>query len=401
MQWIASLEFQLLHLSWNALSLFGALLICGLIGGQAVAKISWLPRISGYLLAGFALGEEGLNWVAGDVFEIMRAFADVAIALIVYQLGRYVDVRWLVRERWLVLTVLLASALSFLLAWGALEWQGVARETAMLCGIFAIATSPSIVIAVMRDAKAEGHITRRLAAMTALNNVIALLAAYSVLPLLALEEKVPVTALALHAGYSIAGALLLAGFAYCLTLLLARWLGRRRQQQFVLVIAVIALTLGGARLLQLPVLLTMLMFAILSRNLDYRYDLMDLEFGLVSELFIVLLFVTLGATMHIPALPAVAIPAGLLMLTRYIAVGGGALAFARPARLSWSQAALLGVGNLPLTESGLALVQIAAVYPHTTADLLPLLTGALMVSDILGPVATQFALRRSGECGRT
>ncbi|MBC7452501.1 MAG: cation:proton antiporter, partial [Massilia sp.] len=98
---------QALH--WNALLLFGALLLLGLIAGHLVQKTPWVPRLTGYLLVGFALGGGGLNLLSGEVLQVATIFADIAMALLVYQLGRYVDVRWLLREKWLLATVL-ASA---------------------------------------------------------------------------------------------------------------------------------------------------------------------------------------------------------------------------------------------------------------------------------------------------
>jgi Kef-type K+ transport system membrane component KefB len=401
MQWISIVQAQFQHVSWNALSLFGALLIFGLIGGQGIARISWIPRISGYMFVGFLLGPACLGWVTGEIFEVTHIFADVAIALIVYQLGRYVDLRWLATERWLILTILTTSVISFLLVWLSMEAMGVARGTATLAAILAIGTSPAIVIAVMRDTKAEGHITRRLAAMTALNNVLALLAAYTVLPLLAANSVDSIQQFALHTAYSLGGAFLLAYAAYRLMIPLARWLGRRRQQQFVLVIAIIALTVGITHALHLPVLLTMLAFAILSRNLDHRYDLMDLEFGVVSELFIVLLFVTFGTTMPMPKFSLAVIAAVLIMLIRGLAIGVGIFAFSRPTKLSWRQSCMLTLANLPITESALGLIQLSSVYPQITTELLPVLTGAFLIFEMLGPFATQYALMASGESGRT
>ena len=46
--------------------------------------------------------------------------------------------------------------------------------------------------------------------------------------------------------YSLAGAFLLAFCAYKILIMIVRWLGHQRQQHFVLVIGVIALTLGAA-----------------------------------------------------------------------------------------------------------------------------------------------------------
>lgn len=379
---------------------FGSLLLFGLVGGYLAGKSRWVPRITGYLLVGLALGSEGLNWLSGDVLQLANIFADVAVALVVYQLGRYVDLGWLGREKWLLATVVSGALLCFALVWGVLEWLGFARPLAMLAGVLAIGTSPSIVIVVVRDLKAEGLVTRRLAAMAALSNVVALLAAYALMPALAVEGAMPAGVLVFHALYSLGGSLLLAYVTYRMMMPLARLVGRQRSHQFVLVIAIITLTIGAAYALQLPLMLTMLAFAILSKNLDLQYDLMELEFGIASELFVVILFVTIGASIRLPGLYTIgALVAGLLC-ARYAAMGVSVALFARPAKLKWKQAALLSLGTLPMAEAALGLKQISYLYPHTIANLMPLLAGTLVVSELIGPLITQFALIKSGECGR-
>jgi Kef-type K+ transport system membrane component KefB len=385
---------------WNALLIFGSLLLFGLIGGYLVSKNPWIPRITGYLLVGFILGGGGLNWLSGDVLKLANVFADIAVALMVYQLGRYVDVTWLRRERWLVITVITGALLCFIFVWTALGLLGISQPLAMLAGVFAIGTAPAVVMVVVRDLKAEGHITRRLAAMTALNNLIALLAAYLLLPIVATEGPTPVATLISHTLYSLFGSLLLAYVTYRAMIPLARLLGRERTRQLVLVIAVITLIIGAARALQLPVLLTMLAFAILSKNLDIQYDVMELEFDIASELFVVVLFVTIGASMHLSDLSKVGVAVAALITARFAAIAVSVFIFARPARLKWKQAGLLVLGNMPMTEAGLGLIQISYLYPHTTAEIAPLLAGTLIVLELFGPIATQFALIESGESGR-
>jgi Kef-type K+ transport system membrane component KefB len=124
---------------------------------------------------------------------------------------------------------------------------------------------------------------------------------------------------------------------------------------------------------------------------------MDVRFDAISEPFIILLFVTFGAAMQLPKLSIIATAAGLVILARCIAMAAGIFGLAKPAKLSWKQAAMLTLGCLPITESSLGLIQLSTVYPHVTADLLPLLSGVMVVFEILGPIATQFALRASGE----
>lgn len=386
-------------MQWNALLLFGSLLLLGLIGGHVVSKNSWIPRLTGYLLVGFALGAGGLNWLSGDVFKLANTFSDIAIALVVYQLGRYVDIGWLRFEKWLVVTVITGAALCFGFVWAGLEWLGISRPVAMLIGVLAIGTAPAVVMVVVRDLKAEGHVTRRLATMTALNNLVALLIAYVLLPLVASEDSAPIETLVANTLYVLGGSLLLAYLTYRLMLPLARLLGRARSRQFVLVIAIITLTIGAAHALQLPVLLTMLAFAILSKNLDLQYDVMDLEFGVATELFIVMLFVTIGASIRLPDLLQIGVPVAVLIGARMAAMGLSIFAFARPAKLKWRQAGLLTLGTLPMAEVGLGLTQISTLYPQTAAAVAPIVAGGLVVLELFGPIATQFALIKSGEGG--
>lgn len=388
-------------LQWNALLLFGSLLLIGLMGGYVVAKNSWILRLTGYLLVGFALGAGGVNWLSGDVLKLAETFSDIALALVVYQLGRYVDIGWLRREKWLSATVVMSAILCFGFVWGGLEWLGVARPLATLAGVFAIGTAPAVVMVVVRDLGAEGHITRRLATMTALNNLLALLAAYIVLPIVATDSPaMPLETLLSSTLYALCGSILLAYVTYRVMVPLARLLGRERSRQFVLVIAIITLTIGAAHALRLPVLLTMLMFAILSKNLDRQYDVMELEFGVASELFMVVLFVTLGAsiTLH-DLLNTGAVAVAVLIGARLVAMTAGIFMFARPARLKWRQAGYLVLGTLPMAESGLSLAQLSSIYPQTAAAVVPLLAGSLIVLELLGPIATQFALIKSGEGG--
>jgi Kef-type K+ transport system membrane component KefB len=387
-------------IQWNALLLFGSLLLTGLLGGYLVAKNTWIPRITGYLLVGIILGAGGLDWLSGDVLKLAHTFADIALALVVYQLGRYVDIGWLRHEKWLVATVLSGAALCFVFVWAALEALGIARPLAMLAGVFAIGTAPAVVMVVVRDLGAEGHITRRLAAMTALNNLVALLSAYIVLPIVATDADIPLQLLLSSTLYSVFGSALLAYLTYRLMIPLARLLGRERSQQFVLVIAIITLTIGAAHALRLPVLLTMLIFAILSKNLDLQYDLMELEFGVASELFIVMLFVTIGASIRFSDMATIGVSVAVLIAARFAAMACSVLAFARPAKLKWRQAGLLALGTLPMAETSLGLAQISAMYPQTAAAVAPLLAGSLIVLELIGPIATQFALIKSGESGR-
>ncbi len=215
--------------------------------------------------------------------------------------------------------------------------------------------------------------------------------------MIAHESATPFSTLFAYTLYSVCGSLLLAYLTYRLMIPLARLLERQPSRQFVLVIAVITQAIRATHALQLLILF----FAITSKNLDHQYDLMELEFGVANELFIVMLFVSIGASIHLSDLSMVDASHAVLIAACFLAMVCGVFTFAHSTKIKWKQAALIMLGTLPMIEAGLGLTQTTAyLYPNTTTDVLPLLAGCLIVLELLEPIAMQFTLIKSGESGR-
>src|SRR4249919_849815 len=102
-----------LPLSASPLALFGLLLVAGVIGGELVRRVLKLPRIVGYVATGMLLGASGLKVLDEELTAEAWIFVDIALALILYELGLRLDFSWLRRDRWLLATGLAESALSF------------------------------------------------------------------------------------------------------------------------------------------------------------------------------------------------------------------------------------------------------------------------------------------------
>src|SRR5262245_35612563 len=97
----------------NPVLLFGLLLLAGAIGGEIVRRGLGLPRIVGNVLAGFALGASGLQLLDPDLVREAWIFAEIALGLLLFELGRRLDFTWLRSEPWLAATGVLESALTF------------------------------------------------------------------------------------------------------------------------------------------------------------------------------------------------------------------------------------------------------------------------------------------------
>jgi NhaP-type Na+/H+ or K+/H+ antiporter len=88
------------------LAVFGALLLAGMLGGELVHRLAALPRITGYVLVGVLCGPQALGLVPEPLSAGARSIVDLALGLIVFELGHRLDLKWLARNRWLALAAI-------------------------------------------------------------------------------------------------------------------------------------------------------------------------------------------------------------------------------------------------------------------------------------------------------
>ena len=378
--------------------LFGALLVLGLAAGEAARRYAALPRITGYVLAGVLLGPEATNLLSADALLDARLLVDLSIGLIVFELGFRLDFAWLRRNRWLLVTALAESVFCFAALYATLSWFGFRPLLAAAAAAIGTATSPAVVMVVAHELRAEGQVTERMLLFTAMNSMAAYLALTLLLPFLYFEQASAWQDALLHPLYLLAGSVL-AGLVGCLLLLrLAAWIGQREEGQFVLLVAVVVLTVGAAHSLNLSVLLALLTLGMLARNLDRAHVLLPLRFGHGGQLFFVVLFVLTGASLEFASLATAAAVAAAFIVMRFLGKAVALLAFGRLSGIRPGGAGLLAIALLPM--SGLAVVMVqdtALFYPSFGRELADVVLAAVVVLELAGPLATQFALRRAGE----
>jgi Kef-type K+ transport system membrane component KefB len=379
-------------------ALFGALLLAGLLGGEVVRRTLGLPRITGYVLAGVLLGPQVSGFLAPGALLEARVLIDLSLGLIVFELGHRLDFQWLRRNRWLFAAAIAESLLCFACVFVALLAFGFQPLLAATAAAIGTATSPAVVLLVAHELRAAGQVTERMLLFTAVNCVVAYLALTLLLPFLHLEHATSWREALLHPIYILGGSTLL-GFVASLTLLwLAGWVGKREDRQFILLVALVVLTVGAARSLNLSVVVTVITLGMLARNFDYEHVLLPLRFGYGGQLFFVILFVLTGASLEFGALPAVAGPVLAFIVARFVGKGLALVALGRLSGVRPASAGLLTLALMPM--SGLAVVMVldtAAMYPAFGGELAAVVLTAVALLEILGPVATQIALRRAGE----
>lgn len=380
--------------------LFGLLLLVGLLGGEVARRIFFLPRIVGYVLIGILFGPMGLGLLSPRLIQQNWVFLDISLGLILFELGRRLDYQWLRRNRWLFATAIAESAFAFCAVYLGLRYFDYPLLFAAIAAAIGIATSPAVVLLVAHELRAEGQLTERMLLLTAVNSVFAFFSVTMLLPFLHWEQQAGWAETLLQPLYILLGSLLIGLAISFLVLSFASWLGKREDRQFIMLVGMIVLTVGLTRMLNLSVLVALLTVGILARNLDFRHKLMAVQFGHGGQLFFVILFVLAGASLHFEVLPQVGAAVAAYIVLRFLGKALAILVFGRFSGLRPGAAGLLGIALLPMSELAIVMVQdISALYPEFGAKLSAVVLSAVAILELIGPLATQFALKQAGEAG--
>ncbi len=381
----------------NAMLVFGILILVGLLGGYLAAKTRFLPRITGFIAIGLLMGPSGFGLFGDEVLDFAKYFVEIALGLILFQMGRLLDIRQALQERPLIGASLLESALSFGLVFMALSWLGLDSLHAALVGAIGISSSPAVVMLVVRELGAKGPMTERALMLVAINNILAFLVFTSLLPLLHYSQAADWNTILLQPAYRLLSSLALAWLLARLLLFLAARFGRDEGVQFALILGTVVGAVGLAVMVKASFLLTLLSLGVLSHNLDRKQVLEKLDLGHVTEIFFVILFVVSGARLHIDDLALAGWAAVAFVLARFAGKSLGVMVLA-PTVLPRQKAALMGLMLLPMAGMAIGLTQSAAnLYPEFAKTLSAIILGAISILETIGPIATEFALKRSGE----
>jgi len=79
-----------------------------------------------------------------------RVFLDVGLGLVLFELGRRLNLMWLTGDRWLLVMASAESLLSFGCMFGALVWFDIKPLHAAVAAAIGISSSPAIVMLVAR-----------------------------------------------------------------------------------------------------------------------------------------------------------------------------------------------------------------------------------------------------------
>lgn len=376
----------------------GVVLLAATLLGEVFDRLFRLPRIVGYVIAGAVLGPDATGLLSDADVRGLRPFFEVAMGIVLFELGSRVDPGWLRRNPWLLVTSGLESGLAFGAVFGILLLVDTSPVIAAAAGAIAMATSPAVVLTVSQELRAQGQVTSRLQLLTVLNSIYSFVVFAILFAWLHLEGRDSIGLVALHPLYIVLGSTLLAFVSARLLLVLLARLGPRGDVQTISAVGVVIVTASVAMALNLSVVMAMLGLGILTRALDRNRRFQPVSFGYVGRLFVIALFALTGTALPLD-FGATALAAGLgLAAARALGKGVAVVGLARLSGLSYRKASLLSVGLLPM--SGVAVVmahEAGRIWPEFAPQLGSVVLAAVLILELLGPLAVQFALRRAGD----
>ncbi|MEO5694904.1 MAG: cation:proton antiporter [Usitatibacter sp.] len=384
-----------LHLSYPLL--FGVLLVAGMLGGE-LARVLRLPRILGYVVVGFAFGPLATAIGIGSLLEEARIFVDLALGLVLFDLGRRMDIKWMRRDWTLAVSGVAESAITFAIVFYTLLAFDFRAIYAGIAAAIAMSTSPAVILLVVHDTRAEGQVTERALNMAALNGLLASIIVTILLGSAHIDTRMDVETAILHPLYLFIGSLVLGGAMAWFARVIARGVEKDREVHFSLIAGLVIGAVGLATLLKLPVILALLAFGLFSRNDERGYELLNVNLAPVGRLLYIVLFVITGASMPLPMLAAGGGIAIAYVAGRALAKFIGVMMLAPFSGLRIKQSVGLGLCLLPMSSLSLLLQSdIARVYPSYGAAMSGVVVGAIIVMEIVGPLAVYFGLKLSGE----
>ncbi|CAH2781415.1 MAG: Transporter, monovalent cation:proton antiporter-2 (CPA2) family [uncultured Caballeronia sp.] len=379
---------------WASLTLVAAGL-CGELLWHA-----WrLPRITGYAVIGLIAGNAGFGVIDVSSAGISRPLLDVALGLFLFELGSRLDLRWIRRNPYLILSSIAESTLTFGFVLIALALCKVPTMPSIMIAAIAMATSPAMVIQLRTELRAEGQVTQRLLTLTALNSMYAVIVEKLAVGVLHQEIYGNTLATIVQPLYLLLGSLVLALALALACNLLYRRLNTKDEHSFVALFGLVLLAIAITHVFKLSTILALLAAGIIVKNSNERPQLWPTHFGTAGWLLTVILFALTLTSFgwHYIALGGVAALA--LIVARFVGKLAGVMIFAKPSGLNWKQGAALGVALTPMSALACLLVDdMYVLYPDYDPTLRAIVMCSIIVLQIITPFLVYRSLSAISEC---
>lgn len=371
------------------------LMVLAVVLADLLQRYARLPRPLGHLLVGALASPLVLRLLERSELDAWKPLIDLAIAVLVFELGTRIRPRWLLDNPALAATCVLEGVLAGLAVGGSLALLGVPWLSAAVAATVAMSTSPVITLAVLHETRPRGQVTERLLLMSAINSVLAMLA-LKVWHVVSASADHDVLATTTGALYVVAGSFLLGAVCGLLLELLSR---RVRGSGAMPVLQIGLVTIASMLAVQwtLSPLLALLVAGVVARARMRHGLTVEPQLGSAGAILVVVLFVCLGLLLTLENLSVLWPWVLAIVVARAVGKGLAVALLARPSGLGWRQAAALTMALQPMSSLAVLLAADTFSWTSQLPGMDPLVLQALLLATTLmqltGPLWTQVALQ--------
>jgi Kef-type K+ transport system membrane component KefB len=376
----------------------GGLFLLGLVT-DLLGRHTPLPRVTLLLVVGFLVGPSGFDILPDTGRAWFASVGHLALVMVGFLLGGKITAASLREHGRDVICISIAQVtFTIVLVLGALLLVGTPLVAALLLAGIAPATAPAATADVVSESGADGPFSRTLLGIVAVDDAWGLIA-FSLL--LAVAESVQggvgAATLLMRGLWELGGAILL---GVCLGIPMAQLTGRIEPGEPTLAEALGMVLLCGGVALWLGVsflLACMVLGCVVSNTARHHHRPFHAIEG-IEWPFMILFFVLAGASLEVESVAGLGVLGAAYVLAR---IGGrlagawvgGAWAGSPPLVRRW-----MGMALMPQAGVALGLALIAAQrFGELGETLLPVVIGATVLFELIGPVLTRRALVLAGE----
>ena len=374
----------------------GGILLVGLLM-SFIGKRTFLPRATLLLILGILAGREGLNIIPPVFSDKFGIVAEMALLMVGFLLGGKLTRTSLDETMRPVLIISICAAVITTLVVGfGLTWLGFPVVLAIILGCIASATAPAAILDIVSQSKSESRFGKILLSIVALDDVWALL-------LFGIGVAV---AFPLYDGNTDTSSLVFSlqhiGGAVFLGLMVgvpAAWLtGRLKpgRPSMTEALGIVFLCGGLAIWLDFSYLIAAIVLGTTVANLARHHEYPFHAIEDIEDQFMMIFFVLAGASLEISLVLEIGFIGIFYIVLRSIGKIAGARIGGELARSDQITKKWMGVALLPQAGVAIGMALVAGRYfPAHAQLLLSVVIGSTVLFELIGPVFTRMALRRS------
>lgn len=381
--------------------LWALLLAAAAAAGHLVQRYLGLPKVVGYSMVGTTVGLAGFEGAVWPLQGIPLFLLELGVAIVLFEAGGRLPLRWFRHNPQVLLQSLLESALTYFGVFWTLHAMGVPDPVANPVALMAIVASPAVLSRVVMDTRASGPMTERAMTLATLNTFYALALGYAQAGLL---ERGPEGLLGkLHPVLVVLGLSFVVGALMALALRSAlRVMSPTSENTSILLLAIIGAGAAVAAHVGGAAALAALIGGILLKQLNPKPWAWQRQLGTAASLLTMLMFVLVSivAAQGDWSLPVAGVVMALIGVRALAKIAG--VAIANPGSgASWKQAFWVGCAMSPLSSIALLIASnFSNASPLLGALITQIALPTILVMEMLGAVLATVAIHACGESSR-